>query len=55
MFPNIAEKVELCAKMQSLRNEISSQLDKEHGDMLKEYDELWDDLPQNINIILNKR
>lgn len=30
--------------MKKLRSEITSQLDKEHRDMLQQYDELWDKL-----------
>lgn len=43
-FPQIDKKVELCTEMKNLRTEITSQLDKEHRDMLQQYDELWDKL-----------
>lgn len=43
-FPQIDKKVELCAEMKKLRMKISLQLDKEHRDMLQQYDELWDKL-----------
>lgn len=40
-FPQIDKKVELCTKMKKLRVEIISKLDKEHRNMLQQYDELW--------------
>lgn len=43
-FPQINKKVKLCTEMKKLRTEITSQLDKEHRDMLQQYDEIWDKL-----------
>lgn len=43
-FTQIEKKVELCTEIKKLRTEITSQIDKEHMDMLQQYDELWDKL-----------
>ena len=49
-FRNLAEKVEVCEELKRLEAEITSQLDREHKRLLRQYSEGWDRLHAELSL-----
>ena len=49
-FSNPDEKVRMCRELKRLEEEISTQLDREHKKLFRQYAEGWDKLHTELNI-----
>ena len=49
-FKSLADKVELCEKLKRLEAEITTQLDREHKILFRQYAEDWDRLHTELSL-----
>lgn len=49
-FSNLNEKVRICQELKRLEAEITSQLDREHKRLLRQYSEGWDRLHAELSL-----
>ena len=49
-FSNLNEKVRMCQELKRLEAEITSQLDREHKRLLRQYAEGWDRLHAELSL-----